>query len=100
GRTKMKSSSVTRSMRVLLVGGLLALPAMYATDAAVSGDTYVSSAAPTTNFGSATSMVLAPGNAGLVQFDLSSVPAAALTKAYLRIYVNKVTAAGSLDIAV
>jgi hypothetical protein len=88
-------------MRVLFLGGLLALPAIYATDTPTSGDTYVSSVSPATNFGSATNIVIATGNAGLVQFDLSSVPpAATLTKAYLRIYVNKVITPGTLNVAV
>jgi len=63
-------------------------------------DAYVSSAAAATNFGAATSLVIAPGNAGLVQFDLSGIPVSAtIAKAYLRVYVNKVVAGGTLNFA-
>lgn len=95
----MNVKSLTR-LGVLLVAGSLFLPALWAVDAPLVGDTYVSSAAATTNFGTATSMVIAPGNAGLVQFDLSAIPASAtIAKAYLRVYVNKVVTGGTLAFA-
>jgi len=100
GRTKMKTKSLTRSLGVLLVAGSLFLPALWAVDAPLVGDAYVSSAAPASNFGSATSLLIAPGNAGLVQFDLTAIPASAtIAKAYLRVYVNKAVPGGTLNFA-
>ena len=95
----MHIKSLTR-LGVLLVVGSLFLPAVWAVDAPLVGDAYVSSAAPATNFGAATNVVIASGNAGLVQFDLSGIPASAtIAKAYLRLYVNNVATGGTLDFA-
>ena len=96
----MNTKSLTRSLGALLAAGSLFLPALRAADAPLVGDAYISSAAPATNFGAATSLVIAPGNAGLVQFDLSAVPGSStIAKAYLRVYVNKVVAGGTLNFA-
>ena len=95
----MNIKSLTR-LGVLLVAGSLFLPALWAVDAPLVGDTYVSSAASATNYGVATNIVIAPGNAGLVQFDLSAIPVSStIAKAYLRVYVNKVVSGGTLDFA-
>jgi hypothetical protein len=100
GRIKMKTKSLTRSLGALLAAGSLFLPALSAADAPLVGDAYVSSASPAANFGAATSLIIAPGNAGLVQFDLTGIPASAtIATAYLRVYVNKVVAAGTLNFA-
>ena len=94
----MKTKSLTRSLGALLAAGSLFLPALCAADAPLVGDAYVSSASPATNFGAATSLIIAPGNAGLVQFDLTGIPASAtIAKAYLRVYVNKVVAGGNAE---
>ncbi len=96
----MNIKSLTRSLATLLAAGSLFLPSLRAADVPLAGDAYLSSAAPATNFGAATSLVIAPGNAGLVQFDLTAVPASStIAKAYLRLYVNKVTAGGTLNFA-
>ena len=85
---------------VLLIAGSLWLPALWAVDAPLIGDTYISSASPASNFGTAASIVIAPGNAGLVQFDVSAIPInSTITKAYLRLYVNKVVSGGTLNFA-
>jgi len=95
----MNIKSLTR-LGVLLATGSLFLPALWAVDAPLVGDTYVSSAASATNYGAATSIVIAPGNAGLVQFDLSAIPVSStVAKAYLRVYVNRVVTGGTLDFA-
>lgn len=95
----MNIKSLTR-LGVLLAAGSLFLPALWAVDAPLVGDTYVSSAASATNYGAATSIVIAPGNAGLVQFDLSAIPVSStVAKAYLRVYVNRVVTGGTLDFA-
>ena len=77
GRIKIKAKSLTRSLGALLAAGSLFLPALCAADAPLVGDAYISSAAAATNFGAATSLIVAPGNAGLVQFDLSGIPPSA-----------------------
>lgn len=93
----MKIKTFTRWGVVLAAGSLL-LPGLWAVDAPLVGDTYVSAAAPGNNYGAATNMIVAPGNAGLVQFDLTAIPASStIAKAYLCVYVNKVAAAGTLD---
>jgi hypothetical protein len=95
----MNTKSLTRWGVVLAAGSML-LPGLWAVDAPLVGDTYVSAAAPGNNYGPATNIVIAPGNAGLVQFDLTAIPASStIAKAYLCVYVNKVTAAGTLDFA-
>jgi hypothetical protein len=86
---------------VLAMAGALALPPLWAVDAPLVGDTYVSSGAPAGNFGTAANIVIAPGNAGLVQFDLSAIPpSSTVAKAYLRVYVNKVVTGGALGFSV
>ena len=96
----MKTKSLTRSLGALLAAGSLFVPALCAADAPLVGDAYVSSASAATNFGAATSLIIAPGNAGLVQFDLTAIPpSSTIAKAYLRVYVNKVVAGGTLNFA-
>lgn len=76
---------------------MLLLPVLWAADAALVADAYISAATPATNYGAAVSLNIATGNAALVRFDLSALPGGtSLSVAYLRIYVNKVTTAGTL----
>lgn len=83
-----------------LAGCLFSGGALRADNAAVVGDTYVDSVNTSSNFGSATSIVVSPTTEGLIQFDLSSIPASAtITRATLVVYVSKVNAAGSVSIA-
>lgn len=89
-----------RRTPVLAIATLCLLPALRASDATLAGDTYVSAAAATSNFGTAANLVIAPNNAGLVQFDLSQVPpGSTVATAYLSIYVNKVLTGGTLNFA-
>ena len=63
-------------------------------------DTNVDSANPTTNFGSAATIVISPTTTGLLQFDLSSIPSSATIKrATLVLYVSQVTAAGTVTVS-
>ena len=95
----MKIKSLTR-LGVLLATGSAFVTGLRAVDAPLAGDTYVSSAAPGANYGSASNIVVAPGNAGLVQFDLSAIPpSSTIAKAYLCVYVNRLVTAGTLDFA-
>ena len=66
-------------------------------------DTYISTAAPTTNYGAATSIAVQnPAATGLVRFDLSGIPStyksANVTKATLKLYVSAVTTAGNFNV--
>ena len=93
----MNTPSLVRPVSFLLLAGALWLPALSAADAPLIADTYISAGAPATNFGSAASITIAPGNTGLVQFNLASIPpSSTVPVAYLKVYVNKVTAAGTL----
>jgi hypothetical protein len=83
---------------------LLMFPAVArATGATVNADTHVSLTTPASNFGTATAIKIGGGNTGLVQFDLSALPAgltaADISKATMTFYVNTVAIAGSVDIA-
>jgi hypothetical protein len=92
----MTIRSFFKALPVLVVGATA--PALLATDAPVTGDTYLSSSSPASNFGAATSVNIAPGTSGLVQFDLSAFPpGTAVSVAYLRIFVNAVTTGGTLN---
>ena len=76
---------------------LFALP--LCAQAPPSADTFVSSAYPTTNFGSVNSLAVGPGSTSYVQFNLSGIPAGAtVTKASLRLYVDLVSKAGKFDV--
>jgi hypothetical protein len=92
----MNTPSLVRPVSLLLLAGALWLPALSAADAPLIGDTYISGGAPTSNFGSAAGITIAAGNTGLVQFNLSSIPSPSVPVAYLKVYVNKVTTAGTL----
>jgi hypothetical protein len=96
----MTTPSLNGIVRVLLAGAVLMLPGAQATEAPLVQDAYIALASPTTNFGSAPNLIIAPNSNGLVQFDLTSVPpTATISKAYLRLFVNKVTTGGTLDLA-
>jgi hypothetical protein len=80
---------------------LLALTAR-ATDAPLLSDAHISSAHPSTNFGSLTNLAVGNGNTALIQFNLGSLPAgttsSGIASATLRLYVNRVNTAGALDL--
>jgi hypothetical protein len=68
-----------------------------------SGDAYTNTATPTTNYGAKTLLdVESASQTTYIQFDLSSLPSgytsANITKATLKLYVNSVTTAGSLNV--
>ena len=82
---------------------LLAPVGAWAAGANANADTYISSTAPASNFGTATTINIGSGNTGLIQFDLSGLPAglaaANIDKATMTFYVNTVAIAGAVDIA-
>jgi Collagen triple helix repeat (20 copies) len=84
--------------------GLLLAPAgAWAAGANATADTYISSTSPASNFGTATAINIGGGNTGLIQFDLSGLPAglaaANIGKATMTFYVNTVAIGGAVDIA-
>ena len=94
----MMTQSLVRAAQVLLVAGTLGAPALWAVDAPLVGDTYITSASPAANFGTAATVNISSASTGLVQFDLTTIPSpsGAIGQAYLRVFVNKVNAAGTL----
>jgi hypothetical protein len=104
--TKLKQWTKLHST-VLAVCALLA-SAAWGSSGGPLGDTYVSPANNSLNFGNLGTISVgplgasnAPGNTGLFQFDLSNLPAgttaANIGKATLTVYLNKVLVAGGLD---
>ena len=66
-------------------------------------DAYTNTGAPTINYGTATTLsVVTPSETTYIKFDLSSIPtgyaSANVAKASLKLYVNAVTTAGSLNV--
>ena len=91
----MTIQSIFRALPVLLAASTL--PSLWATDAPIAADTYISSGSPAANFGTAVNLSIAPGNSGLVLFDLSPFPfGTTVPVAYLRIFANTVTTPGTL----
>lgn len=65
-------------------------------------DTHINSGTIVANFGSASVIKIGAGNTGLIQFDLSSLPAltaSQVNKATMSFYVNTVVVAGSVDLS-
>jgi len=76
---------------------LLALP-LFA-QAPPGADTFVTSTYPKTNFGPSITLAVGQGTTGLLQFNLSGIPASAtVTKASLRLYVDAVATSGKFDV--
>jgi hypothetical protein len=84
---------------------------LYASVGVLKGDTYVSVANGSTNFGASTLMNVGAGNSGLVQYDISPLVSQLLTgvtpttvapiigKATLTVFVNKAATAGTITAA-
>lgn len=88
---------------VLLIAGSLNVPGLLAQNAPgpLVGDVTISSSQPATNYNTGTNaqkLSIVPGNAGLIQFDLSLYsPSTVVTVAYLQIYADQVSTPGTLD---
>jgi hypothetical protein len=99
----MTIRSLAGTSRILLVAATLLIsailvPGLRAGDTPVVADAYIAAATPDTNFGTAVNLIVAPNSAALVRFDLSSIPASAtISKAYLRLYVNRVVTGGTVN---
>ena len=76
--------------------------AAQALDAPLAADTHVSTVTPAANYGSLPTINVGGGSAGLLRFDLSTLPAAVtaakVAKASLVLYVNRIGAAGGIDV--
>lgn len=74
----------------------------FAADIPLNADAYVSTAAPTANYGAASTLNVAPNASALLRFDLSALPNATLPshvlKATLVLYVNRIGSAGTVDV--
>lgn len=85
-----------RTLLLLLTSGAIAA------DLPPAADTYVVSQSPA-NFGSQGSLSVAPGTQTLLQFDLrglaAGISSAQVSRANLRLYVNRATSPGQLDVA-
>jgi hypothetical protein len=89
------------AIAVAAVAGILCLPA-HALDATLAADAHVSGTTPAANFGALATVNVGGGAVGLVRFDLSTLPAgttaAQVVKATLVLYVNRVGAAGAVEV--
>ncbi len=92
--------------KVLLVGGLAALLAgalpARAVEAILVADAHVNSALPGVNSGTISNLNVGAGYTTLLQFDLGVLPAGTtagqVTRAVLRLYCNRVDAAGLVSV--
>lgn len=88
-----------RSVTLALLGATF----LYAQDLSVSADGFVDTAYPNLNFGTASYLQVGGTAKTYLRFDLSNVPAAALsspnTKVNLVLWVGRIGIAGTLDVA-
>jgi hypothetical protein len=86
-----------------LSGFLLTNVHAFGASGVIAGDTYISQAAPANNYGSLPSLSVANGNTAFIQFNLSTLPAgivaADISKATLILFANRVSEAGTIDLA-
>jgi hypothetical protein len=100
----MKTMSyIHRSLLVGLAGASTLLPlAALATQAQLTDDAYVSSAAPAGNYGALPTLNISATSKALLRFDLSALPSGTVqdqvAKAVLYFWVNKIGTAGALDL--
>lgn len=100
----MKSTFCPTPLRTLATAAAVAFAASaaWALDAPLAADTHVSNSLPAANFGALPTLNIGGGSAGLVQFDLSTLPAATtaakVVKATLVLYVNRVATPGMLEL--
>jgi hypothetical protein len=94
--------SVSKALRFLASAALaLALLSIstLAQQASPAADTFVSSTAPTTNYGASTIEVVALGSSSYLKFSLAGVPTGStVSKATLRLYMDAVLTGGKFDV--
>ena len=94
---------VPLSRRAAVLMLVLFLTAVAYAQITPSDDAYVNSAAPTTNYGTAATLIVnSAADTGFIRFDLTAVPStytgSQVAKATLKLYVNSVTTAGSFNV--
>ena len=96
------SKRVWMKWMLTAVSLVLATGAAHATDATVTGDAYVNSAHPSTNYGNLSNLYVGNGGTALIQFDLSSLPAGTtasqIGKATLKLYVNRINTSSLVNV--
>lgn len=100
---KTNAKTIYMAVSALAAAATLSIPAA-AADGILAGDAYTSAASPATNYGAAAGMHVTAHDTAFVQFSLTSLPAsvtsAQIDKASLIVYVNKLTAPGTVDLSV
>jgi len=93
------------SPRIVLALGMLLAPCAEATLAPDQADSYISSASGADqgkNFGKDPALKIGPTSSALIRFDLSTLPGSVIAgdveKATLLLWVNKVDAAGTINV--
>src|SRR5580658_4041522 len=90
--------------RVWIFGWLTSIVAVAASgQATLVADTHVNAALPTMNSGTISNVNIGGGYTGLLQFDLSLLPAgttsAQISRAVLSVYVNRMDTSGLVSVA-
>ena len=103
-RTRSKSMvKIGHLITGVCVSTLLLAPlGAWATGANANADTHISSASTAANYGTAAAVNIGAGYTGLIQFDLSSLPALTadqINKATMTFYVNTAAVPGAVDIS-
>ena len=102
-RSPSKTRAILKNGAIFCALLLASAHAAMATDATLIGDAHVNSGHPTVNYGSLSNVDVASGATGLVQFDLSGLPSGVtpsqIGMATLRLYVNRVSAPGTVNVA-
>ena len=94
----MKKTNLSDKVRLAAMGCVLLVPiSMWADSGTLTGDASVDSGSA--NYGGLPTLNVGGGIwSSLVQFDFSSIPTGIVAKATLRLYVNKVTTPGTVDL--
>ena len=83
--------------------GLLVIPLLRGQTLQIVGDAHVNTAYPAVNFGSSVYLTVGGTSTSYLQFDLSSLPAgtnvANVTKVNLILFVNRIAAPGTIQVA-
>jgi len=97
------SHRVVDRLASFLLATLAFTTAANAAQVTLTGDASVSTARPSTNFGTLSNLYVGNGNSAFLQFDLSTLPAgttsAQIARATLTVFVNRVNTAGSVSLA-
>jgi Collagen triple helix repeat (20 copies) len=97
--TKLRDNSFQGLPALLSVVVFAAMSLPLLAQAPPSADTFVSSSTAKTNYGSSIALVVCQGSTSYVRFNLAGIPAgASISKATLRLYVDAVAKAGTLDV--